>query len=247
MDPSIENCQAPETPQNAGSNTLAWHLRHQLTIRDACQKMIARKYPGFTPRDNFELYTLGASNYQGPQSNLEAWLRSVHGATLHRCFRGDLDRLNSTYASMLSQSLDGSLGVSDHKCSRMGLVFSSNCQLKPAPEEKHGVIFHNIPNSKYVIRLWPASPSLQVHCLDFMDTETSQPVNLPSSFELWTVLTNNSTTIEYQRLYSMENTHGQYDEAIAAGEEKFVVRDGMQYALFRSGTEAFRFKVPSTI
>ena len=108
------------------------------------------------------------------------------------------------------------------------------------------MIFHSIPDSKYVLRLWPASPSNQMHCLDFMDTQTSQPVNSPLGFEIWTVLTNSPTTIEYQHLYSMENIHGHYGEAIAAGQEKFVVRDGMQYALFRPGMEVFLFKAPSS-
>ena len=126
-DPSVENAPARKTPQHSSSNTLTWHLRHQLTVRDACEKMIARKYPGFTPRDDFELYTLGASNYQGAQSDLEPWLRSLHGATLHRSFRGDLDRLNSTYASMLAQSLDGSIGVcGPSKPLHMDLAFSSS-------------------------------------------------------------------------------------------------------------------------
>ncbi|KAI1785983.1 hypothetical protein LXA43DRAFT_1065411 [Ganoderma leucocontextum] len=216
----------PQTLQSGSSPTegtttstapakFAWHLRHQLTVRDACQKAISSKHPDFTPRDDFELYTLGTSNYQGAQSDLEAWLKSMHYVTLHRDFRGDLGRLNSTYASMLERSLDGALG------------------LKPAPEDKDGVIFRSVPESKYALRLWPASPSHQMHCLDFVDTETALPVNLPSGFELWTVLANSPDTVEYQRLHSLENIYGYYDEAIVAGEEKFVVRDGMQGS-FRS-------------
>lgn len=106
--------------------------------------------------------------------------------------------------------------------------------------------FHRVPDSEYTVRLWPASPSHQMHCLDFVDTETTLPVNSPSDFELWTVLNVAPSTVEYQRVHSLENIHGYYSEAIVAGEEKFVVRDGMQYALCRPGKEVFFFNAPST-
>ena len=90
-----------------------WHSRHLLTLRDACREAIACNYLGFTPRDDFELYVLGTSNYQGAECDLEAWLKSMHYVTLQSTFRGDTGHLAAAFASMLAKPLNDMVGVSD--------------------------------------------------------------------------------------------------------------------------------------
>ena len=43
-------------------------------MRDICQQMVDMAFPGFRPRNDFELITLATRKYPGDRANLGAWL-----------------------------------------------------------------------------------------------------------------------------------------------------------------------------
>ncbi|KAF8967426.1 hypothetical protein BDZ97DRAFT_2073490 [Flammula alnicola] len=56
--------------------------------------------------------------------------------------------------------------------------------VKPRPGDKHASICP-IPDSKISLRLWPAWVSRREFCLDFVDSDTREPVNSPPGFDLY--------------------------------------------------------------
>ena len=79
--------------------------------------------------------------------------------------------------------------------------------------------------------------------MDFIHTKTGQAVNNPFKFELWSVA--NPISLQPScRMRSLEQMWGRNRCDIAAGMEKYVLRDGTTYILKREGHRVLRFKVP---
>ena len=80
--------------------------------------------------------------------------------------------------------------------------------------------------------------------MDFVLSSTGQPVNSPFPFELWSIA-DASCARPALRITSLERTWGVAQKDIIAGEEKFVLRDGMKCILRRPGRRDVLFTVPT--
>ncbi|KAI0768665.1 hypothetical protein BD413DRAFT_614184 [Trametes elegans] len=106
--------------------------------------------------------------------------------------------------------------------------------------------FRPIPNSTCSIRLWPGSVSEGAYCMDFVDSETKQPVNSPFEFELWGAPNPEAPGLRAPagRILSLERNSGVWQHDIRSGEERSVLRDGLTCLLKRPGKRDVQFTVP---
>ena len=79
--------------------------------------------------------------------------------------------------------------------------------------------------------------------MDFVHSATDKPVNSPFKFELWSV-PNSMVPCPSMRIRSLERSWGVAPAELVAGEEKFVLKDGMTCVLRRPGHRDLRFTVP---
>ena len=79
--------------------------------------------------------------------------------------------------------------------------------------------------------------------MDFVHSATGKPVNSPFKFELWSV-SNALTPYPPSRIKSLEQSWSTHERKVAAGEEKFILKDGMTCVLKRPGHKDLRFRVP---
>ncbi|KAI0079148.1 hypothetical protein K474DRAFT_1659441 [Panus rudis PR-1116 ss-1] len=116
---------------------------------------------------------------------------------------------------------------------------------KPQPGEGN---FYStrIPNSDYTIRMWDGGmETYRQFCLDFYDTRSRCPVNLPQGFSLWPALNNpQGVFMMGGPLRSWENAYGYTGASIPPGEEKWSVPEGALITLRRDGSADFTFAVP---
>ncbi|KAI0629985.1 hypothetical protein C8Q77DRAFT_1160977 [Trametes polyzona] len=98
------------------------------------------------------------------------------------------------------------------------------------------------------MRLWPASE--EFWCFDFVHSETLEPKNQPSEFELWAVPLAkpkfNQTSwlpldLVTRRLYSLEHGFGEKAEDIGEGEKKYVFVDGQTPVVMHDDAEVVVF------
>lgn len=87
---------------------------------------------------------------------------------------------------------------------------------------------------------------MQEFSLDFVDTRTHEAVNSPFEYELWAVPDQQTPWLSMggRRLKSIENALGIKTSEIRAGEEKFILREGLTCMLVRPDKRALCFKVP---
>ncbi len=84
----------PSPPSHSGTPSEA-------TVRETFLEIILEKHPYFKPRTDFDIYTLGSTEYKGPPSGLYTWLDGQ--LALRLATSGDFDRI----MSMTRQLLDG--------------------------------------------------------------------------------------------------------------------------------------------
>ena len=96
----------------------------------------------------------------------------------------------------------------------------------------------------YGIRLWDGG--MQEHrqfCLDFCDF-SGVPINLPEGFELWPAVTNIPPFRMYGQFLSVEHSMGYNRNEIAAGEERWIVPEGVHITVKWNKTHEVTFAVP---
>ena len=71
-------------------------------------------------------------------------------------------------------------------------------------------------------------------------------MNSPFVFELWSI-SSPLVPCPLSRIYSLEHIWGVPQHEVHAGQEKFVLSDGMTYVLKRPGRKPFQFRVPLRI
>lgn len=119
-------------------------------------------------------------------------------------------------------------------------------QLKPRPGDPNVAIVA-LPDSAHSVRLWPGSLASAEYCLDFVETQTGKPINVPDDYTLWFVPPPNSPWLQGVgpvQLISLERSWGVPPMEILEGEEKFVLRDGMTCVVRRPGKRDALFTVP---
>lgn len=104
-----------------------------------------------------------------------------------------------------------------------------------------------IPGSDYTMRLWPGSSLRSEHCLDFIETKTGKPINVPEKYSIWLLPTPEAPWLQGTgpvELVTLERSFGLQPTEIGEGEERYILRDGMTCMLSSSdGPEAI-FDVP---
>ncbi|THV01901.1 hypothetical protein K435DRAFT_717815 [Dendrothele bispora CBS 962.96] len=117
--------------------------------------------------------------------------------------------------------------------------------LKPSKGDQIYAV--EIPGSPLSIRLWNGGLLGQgIYSLDFINTETREPVNPPRDYELYPCARVGEPP--YMPLISWERAMKIPDEKIEPGAERFSIPHGVNCCLKRHGMDDFWFEVPrSTI
>lgn len=215
------------------------------TWRDVCLQIISEKFPRFEPRNDFDIFTLGTSTYNGDQAELGTWLDSKLAKCIGRM--GSLERVMDKMRSSLILPSSTITGVCAPSCRDVYVQLKVASQLKPKPRGiERNVFLRPIPHTAYSIRLFPGSLDAQEYCMDFVDTRTGTPVNSPFQFELWAVPDPAKPWLGCGslRIHNLESAFGYSDDQILPGHEKFVLRDGQTCLLKRPGKKDIRFTVP---
>ncbi|KAI0078074.1 hypothetical protein K474DRAFT_976351 [Panus rudis PR-1116 ss-1] len=84
------------------------------------------------------------------------------------------------------------------------------------------------------------------YTLDLVYTVTGESVNMPSEWELWFVPPPSKFWLSFApyRNYSLEHGFDVRGKDLNAGEEKFILKEGMICLLKRPGKKDVRFTVP---
>ncbi|KAH9854443.1 hypothetical protein C2E23DRAFT_726651 [Lenzites betulinus] len=117
--------------------------------------------------------------------------------------------------------------------------------IKPSPDDPDAR-YLRIPETTWSLRFWPGSLADAEYCIDFVETATKKPLNVPDGYELWVIPDPTApwlTPVTMQVL-SIERIHGIDPEDIQEGEEKFILRDGLYCQLVRDGHRIMRFRIP---
>ncbi|KAI0700832.1 hypothetical protein C8T65DRAFT_557212, partial [Cerioporus squamosus] len=196
------------------------------TWRDVCMQVMNRNFPGFEPRNDFDIFALGTTQPKDLPAGVElnTWLDEKLARAMQNL--GSLEALMENVWTTLD--------------------LSSPFQLKPRRMQRD-VFVRPIPNSSYSIRLFPGCFLAKEYCLDFVDSKTGVPVNSPFKFELWVVPNPSAPWFTFapsHRVTSLDSAFGVQQDEILPGHEKFVLRDGQTCLLRRPGCRDVRFTVP---
>lgn len=104
-----------------------------------------------------------------------------------------------------------------------------------------------IHGTEYAMRLWPGSFARSEHCLDFIETRTKKPINVPEGYTIWFMPDPSAPWLQGTgpvELVSIERSFGMLPADIPVGEEKYILKDGMTCMLTRPGARAAIFAVP---
>ncbi|KZT11299.1 uncharacterized protein LAESUDRAFT_747054 [Laetiporus sulphureus 93-53] len=122
----------------------------------------------------------------------------------------------------------------------------SPSQLKPVPGEED-VHYTSIPGSNLALRIWgKGMEDEHYYCLDFVDKDTLQAVNMPSDFKLYTVPPMDSWWRPHfgGQMFSLESEFQVPQQELKAGEEKFLLSEGDCIRLSRKGAKELYVNVP---
>ncbi|KAI0354796.1 hypothetical protein OH77DRAFT_1425381 [Trametes cingulata] len=216
--PFLPSSSAPISPLPATRAARAPH-----TIRDLSLRVIRKKYPYFTPRNDWELLLLSNAPYTGQPQGIYKFLESELAYELQE--------------RTLEKAIQDAKAILDEAADCTGM--------KPEPGDPH-VFVHPIPNSQYSIRLFPGSVEGRDYCLDFLVTSTGQPVNSPFKFDLLCIPDPDAPVPSgpIVRMRPLECAFGIPEDKIDPGEEKFLLREGQHCVLRRPGHRDVRFTVP---
>ncbi|KAI0364687.1 hypothetical protein BV20DRAFT_1125466 [Pilatotrama ljubarskyi] len=197
-------------------------------LRETCLEQIRKRYPGFQPRDDWDILQLGTGPpRKGTHQELYAWLDEWHAQCLEidpQIDEGTKQVLDTRMETTRRKPKPGATGDPDE------LVYT-----RP------------IPDSKYSVRLFPGALDAAEYCMDFVETATGEPVNSPFEYELWNIPNPETPWLGMPivgQLESIERAHGIKQEDILPGEEKFVLRDGQTCMLTRPEKRPIWFTVP---
>ncbi|KAI9062801.1 hypothetical protein FKP32DRAFT_1604220 [Trametes sanguinea] len=194
-------------------------------------QVVAERFPDLPLEglSDFELYQLATSE--------------VNGKTLD-----DMRRISSE----LWQSLVEECGDTQ-KAQRLWKAFMDEelepTGRKPEPDDPYIDILP-IPDTPYSLRFWPGSLSWAEYCMDFMeDTEQhgTIAVNVPAGYQVWAIPDPDNSPWLFPtctHLESLERSYGIPRDKIVAGEEKYLLRDGLVCSLVFMDREVLRFQVP---
>ena len=84
------------------------------------------------------------------------------------------------------------------------------------------------------------------YCLDFVRTDTGEPVNHPFKYELWKIPDPVAPWLSLgaMRLHTIEETFRVSADMLQPGAEKIFLSDGLTCLLKRPGERDIHFKVP---
>ncbi|TFK86407.1 hypothetical protein K466DRAFT_152709 [Polyporus arcularius HHB13444] len=197
------------------------------TLRESYTESFRVHFPDFKPRGDIDIMVFGGSLdvYDGPEDGIYAWVDKEFAQHAGRWGGGALA------LRAISRSLDTFVEVTGTKPKR-----GDACP---------NVFVCPIPNCAYSVRLFPGAFVRQQYCLDFVNSETGEPVNSPFEFELWAVHAPSwMGLVVPKKIVSQEEAYGIRLEDIKPGLESFVLRDGMACLLKRPGHRDVRFVVP---
>ncbi|KAI8973974.1 hypothetical protein BD414DRAFT_424874 [Trametes punicea] len=153
---------------------------------------------------------LGSNRLFGFASNAKrAWLAREWGQALEYC--GSVAAVMAMSKALLDEEADDS-------------------GIKPEPGTvEHDIKYLQIPGTAISLRFWPGSLAAAEYCMDFVVTNSQQPINVPEGYELWVVPDPAMPWLKpvSMRLLSIEQAHGIPPSQIHPGEEKFILRDGL--------------------
>ena len=109
------------------------------------------------------------------------------------------------------------------------------------------VKYYDIPDSKYVIRLWDGSlQQYRLYCFDLYDLSERTAVNLPHDYKIYKTPPGTFTIDDMcAEVTSWEVNWGVSAEEIRPGQERFAVTEGSYLALLRPGKPLFFFMLPT--
>ncbi|OSD05436.1 hypothetical protein PYCCODRAFT_1432593 [Trametes coccinea BRFM310] len=120
---------------------------------------------------------------------------------------------------------------------------------KPEPGDPYVDILP-IPGTSYSLRFWPGSLTWAEYCMDFVEDTNHQgmvAVNVPAGYKVWAIPDPDHSPWLFPtctQLESLERSYGIPPEKIIAGEEKYLLRDGLVCSLVYEDREVLRFQVP---
>ncbi|KAI0674827.1 hypothetical protein C8Q78DRAFT_1009108 [Trametes maxima] len=223
-DTSTDSCSKPLPPSSSEPSALPAYPSSLVPAREVYLEVFNKAYPNLTPRDDYDVLTLGSTRRTGTNAEIQAWVDQRM-------------ELNITRSGSREAVLESAKKILDALIAPTGL--------KPRPGRDTGHI-RPIPNSKYSIRLWPGNPYVNEYCMDIVDTATKQPVNSPFEFDLWIIPDLDTPWLGGPAgcLRSLERNFGIPQHKILPGEEKWVLRDGQSCLIRRPGEKDIRFTVP---
>ncbi|EIW63825.1 uncharacterized protein TRAVEDRAFT_41253 [Trametes versicolor FP-101664 SS1] len=199
-------------------------------FRNLCVEKVRKDYPGIEPRSDYELARLSEICFKGSPTEIYAQL--------------DKDFAMSVSACSYESIMEAATALLDSHVEPSGLKPGYSAHVD---DDEKFIFVHPIPDTKYSVRLFPGSITAAEYCLDFVDSETGQPVNSSFKFELWGIPNTDTPWLSFPicgQLRSIERAHGIKQKDIQPGAEKFILRDGQTCVLARPGKRSLRFTVP---
>ena len=106
-----------------------------------------------------------------------------------------------------------------------------------------------IPGSTVAVRVWPGSVSRSEYNVDFFDSNTGTPVDIPAGYVL-VLLHPERTYLPPQCLMTLDEIFGQRWPIAKKSGASYVLRDGLTFALFHADsagkdTVVVQYTIPS--
>ncbi|KAI0676668.1 hypothetical protein C8Q78DRAFT_962120 [Trametes maxima] len=199
-------------------------------LRDLMTEQARKNNPGATPRNDIELLLFGGEDVSSI-ANLDTWVSQHRQDAIRR--HGSLEAAETALREFLDQEIETT-----------GLTKPSHDD----PEVKYLSITPHTGASGIALslRFWPGAHSRAEYYMDFVRSDTREPVNVPKGYRLWTIPDPDKPWLQIvsMELYSIEKAHGIPADKIIPGEEKFVLRDGLVCQLMHEEQVVMRFHVP---
>ncbi|KAI0768662.1 hypothetical protein BD413DRAFT_629352 [Trametes elegans] len=224
---NVSDAYRPPSPPESSPPPGASPEATEVTARFYYLEFIRKAHPGMQPQNDFELVTLGSD-----------WL---WGLTTREQKREWL-----AYQWAEQVAIHGGADVALQRATALADTPGECTGRKPLPGEPN-VTLIPLHNSGYAMRLWPGSFTAAEYCLDFVKKSTGEAVRTPPGYALWFVPDPSTPWLQGSapvELVSLERGHGIPEDEILEGEEKFVLRDGMNCVLRRPGCRDARFTMP---
>ncbi|TCD61970.1 hypothetical protein EIP91_007656 [Steccherinum ochraceum] len=225
--------RVPKVPYSA----LANDILNRKNMRDCLLIQCKRFHPNIKPRHDFDILVLTTQGYSqnADEDKFYEWSdramdQQIPGGMFHPLEKPD-DAAKQRYIQGLGTFMEGPPDATG---------------LKPV-ESEPDMHIRPLPNCGFSLRLWGRFlEEKREYCLDFIDKTTSEPVNTPKGYELWTVPNKRAPWLPSgnMKLESMEQIIGYDPEQIPPGEEKYQLLEGTPCRLIRPGSKSVYFEVP---